>query len=565
MMQRIENNAGEICPSSRARFISEDNLGVLLNYPLEKLPLRSLNQSWYEILPFDFYTKVCQKAASRVPCLGAEQYEHTILNNFAQNLLAEYLFVSPDGDLYHEFDLGMIGSSICWQVSHKSSGSGFHVAHPDGYVLAKSMPLQFPRKISRPPADTSLRITLPTEALSMKRNRRSSLALLKCNAQENMELIRLFVQNSASEQHAGTDERIEANDLFESSPIREPSTTAPSDARGTFTSSLVSADSGSAAGASQKMSNSRVSILNTEKGGPGRQSLTSVCGIEVPSEELEDLTGVPLEFAIAELFLRRAVRSLSVENRGHPVVARLESRKSGTLPEACEEKRLSVALKATDKLRPEQRVSLVKSPGMETDGMLFKQKTPRASLCKVHLPQRPLFIREQETTEEPSIHLNDIGSKITMSWATVDSTEITNGLKMTNLPGQSSNSEIFDQIFEGTDHFTPPEKADKALQVSLSFLKFNEDEPRRDDRRQSHLGAATSCSCGCHGPINGQDFRRSSPNDLQTNSSFSISTTGLLRKLRQEAFERTKAKSERLAFTSTNPLFAIPPKHLFKR
>ncbi|KER30679.1 hypothetical protein T265_13127, partial [Opisthorchis viverrini] len=558
VMHRIEHNPGEICPSSRAAFIPEDNSGVLPNYSLEKLPLWSLNQSWYEILPFNVYHKVCQKTASCVLCLGIEQCGH-ILNNFAQNSVAECLFVPLDGALYHEFDLGTIGFSICWRVSHKSSSFGLHVVHP------KSMPLRFPRKVNCPSSDTSLTLTLPAVASSIKRNQRCSLAILKSNAQENMELIRLFVQNSASEQQAGTTERIEANDLSASFPIREPSANNPNDVRVTFTSSLVSADSESVAAASQKMPNSRVSILTTEKGRSDRQSLVSMCGIDVPSEELENLIDVPLEFAMAELFLRRAVRSASLENKGDPVVARMESRKSETVPEACEEKRSSVVPRTTDKLRPEQRVSLGKSTGMETDGVLFKQKTPRASLCKVHFPQRPLFIREQETTEEPSIHLHDIGSKITMSWATVDSTEITNGLKMTNLPRQSSNSEIFDQIFEGTDNFTLPEKVDKALQVSFSLLKSSEDEPRRDDRRQSHLGAVTSCSCGCYGSTHGRGFRRSSPNTVRTNSSRSVSTAGLLRKLRQQAFERTRAKSERLAFRSTNPLFAIPPKHLFRR
>ncbi|KAG5442706.1 hypothetical protein CSKR_108014 [Clonorchis sinensis] len=553
-MQRIEHNPDEICPNSRATFISEDNSAVLTNYPLEKLPLRCLNPNWYEILPFDCYTKVCQKTASCVLCLGIEQYEHIILDNFSPNLVAQCLFVPLDGAVYHEFDLGTIGSSICWHVSHKPSVFGFHVAHPPGYVFAKSIPLHSPRKITSPSSDTFLRA-----ALSMKRNRRCSLAILKCNTLENMELFRLFVQNSASEQPAGRDERIEANDLVESFPIQEPSA---SDVRVTVTSSLVSVDSG----ASQKMSNSRASIVNAEKGRSGRQSLASICGIDVPCEELENLSDVPLEFAMAELFLRRAVKPASVENKGYPAVARLESRKSETVPETCEEKRLSVAPRTTDKLRPEQHLSLVRSTGMETDGMLFKQKTPRASLCKVHLPQRPLFIREQETTEEPSIHLHDIGSKITMSWATVDSTEITNGLKMTNLPRQSSNSDIFDQIFEGTDNFTLPEKADKALQVSFSLLKSNEDEPRRDDRRQSHLGATTSCYCGCYGSLHGKGSKRDSPNALQTNSSLTSSTAaGLLRKLRQQAFERTKAKSERLPFNSTNPLFATPPKYLFKR
>ncbi|OON17618.1 kelch repeat protein, partial [Opisthorchis viverrini] len=264
----------------------------------------------------------------------------------------ECLFVPLDGALYHEFDLGTIGFSICWRVSHKSSSFGLHVVHP------KSMPLRFPRKVNCPSSDTSLTLTLPAVASSIKRNQRCSLAILKSNAQENMELIRLFVQNSASEQQAGTTERIEANDLSESFPIREPSANNPNDVRVTFTSSLVSADSESVAAASQKMPNSRVSILTTEKGRSDRQSLVSMCGIDVPSEELENLIDVPLEFAMAELFLRRAVRSASLENKGDPVVARMESRKSETVPEACEENRSSVVPRTTDKLRTEQRVSL---------------------------------------------------------------------------------------------------------------------------------------------------------------------------------------------------------------
>ncbi|CAH8459575.1 unnamed protein product [Dicrocoelium dendriticum] len=356
---------------------------------------------------------------------------------------------------------------------------------------------------------------------------------------EYVELSELFVQNSAADW--------DSNSVAVSSEPTQSASTKPSAAVHQTGSNN---DTGSFENALNQEGrvDSLVPTLSVDKIhetlGLG---IASAHSPELNSQELQFLNEVPPEFAAAELRLRRALRTeqskLELESaRTSPIFSRQKSYSETP-------KRSSILVRyAEDTVN---RLSIFKRTPSGTDGpTVSSPKLHRTSLSMVRPPQRPLFARDQDSVDDGVGESGELGSRITtMSWATIDSTDVSRGMKLVDFGIASSSSEALDNFEKSKDVLGLNTTKDEAVQFELMPLSSSS-IPQSVIPSQSKQVA-----CNITPSIHYCDLGQIDK-ELYGLHYFPRFTTVIAR-LRKFAMSRTRAKYERFPFITNKSAFGI--------
>lgn len=256
-------------------------------------------------------------------------------------------------------------------------------------------------------------------------------------------------------------DRIESEDILSSDEIMQPRTTVHEQCNNERLSVILPSTSES------HLFNSEIS----------RKSMVDYCGVELDEEEKDALHGVPLEFAAVEAYYRRS-QTCKTSRNSLSIFESLEKEQDETADRR-NSRHSSIVFKKSTVLSPEDpgpeltkqsRVSIHGNAISESD--LLKDnplaaRSQRSPSAKFQLA--PRFSLNMQTDNgpvedltQPNKELSEGNHKWTgVSWATIDSTELSRGLKMMGVESDS-NSESF-ALYSGDGEIQAPTEPQKGL------------------------------------------------------------------------------------------------------
>lgn len=354
---------------------------------------------------------------------------------------------------------------------------------------------------------------------------------------ENLELSDLFIQNSAVDLDPGSD-TVPSKPVYsvtarQSAPLNQ--SVSDNDARAHDSASNQEAKLGSL------VHNLPQDVTHEAMG----LYIATACSPDLNSQELQLLQEVPPEFAAAELRVLRAVRTVhSNLEIGSLHTSPLLSRQR-SLSET--PKRSSILVKLADDTT-NQRSAFKRAPSRTDGPIVLSPKLQRTSLSMVCPPQRPLFDRDQDSVDDKVDESRELGSRITMSWATVDSTDISRGVKLIDFGAGTSSSEMLDNFEKSKNLLGLITAKDEAVQ-------FDAPPPPSSIHRPLVPSQYCQLECNLTPSIHCCDLGQTDEG-LCGLQHFPRSTAAIA-KLRKSALLRTRAKYERFPFVTSNSTFGL--------